>query len=251
MLTPTLDRLMARATARYDWEATLPCTRVLQGANQTTEVTYLDPKNGRPTMIEPWTPLWYYGLGIQIRLQSTDGQPTPTETGSGPSNKPSGGSQEEEEEGGLTPGAAAGIAIGATLLVLLMIGGGIWACLMKRKARKRQQPPPASPPPPSYSPHEVNGEGLPAPAVYKTEIAGHQRPAELYPLHHEAAYGSQVHLAPQELAQPTGDHAMHHTWSPLPTAQAYEMSPHPHPHPHPLTPPTPVYYELEQQRRWL
>ena len=134
MLT-SVDRLMACASPRYDWESTLPCTRVLRGLDQTTSVTYLDPKNGRPTMIEPWTPLWYYGLGIQIRLQAADSvpEPAPTGTGPGPSNSPGGGSQ------GLGAAAAAGIAIGVTLLVLLVIGGAIGACILKRRARQRQQ----------------------------------------------------------------------------------------------------------------
>src|SRR4051812_31854901 len=113
--------------ARFDWESTLPCSRVPEGVKQTTSVTYLDPANGRPTMIEPWTPLWYYGLGIQIRLQSTDAQPAPTGTGSGPSNSPGGSSQ------GLSAGVAAGIAIGGTLLVVMVIGGAIGACLLSRR----------------------------------------------------------------------------------------------------------------------
>ncbi|KAK0750173.1 hypothetical protein B0T18DRAFT_123119 [Schizothecium vesticola] len=244
MLT-RLDRLMACASPRYDWESTLPCTRVLRGLDQTTSVTYLDPKNGRPTMIEPWTPLWYYGLGIQIRLQAADPdpdpRPAPTETGSGPSNSPGGGSQ------GLSAGAAAGIAIGVVLLLLLVIGGAIGACLLKRRARKRQQAQ-VSPPPTSSAPYETDGQGLPASAVYKTEIAGHQRPAELYPLHHEAAYGSQVHLASQELEQPTKIYEavnVPYAWPPPPQPQAYEMSPQAGS----WTPPPPVYEMSSLSRR--
>ncbi|GAB1319344.1 Mid2 domain-containing protein [Madurella fahalii] len=250
--------LMACVTPQWSWESTLPCSRILEGSNQMTEMTYLDPNNGRLSMIVSWTPLWYYGLGIQIRFQSTnaDAQPGPT----GPTNNGnSGGGSPLESAGstqpeGLSSGAVAGIGIGVTLLVLLVIGGTIGVCVFRRRARKRQQTL-ASPPPPSTAPYETDGQGLPASAVYKTEIAGHQRPAELYPLHHEAAYGSQVHLAPQELEQPTkiyeaenGMNMPHGapTSSPLPARQAYELSSYPQN----FSPPTPVYHGgLEQQRQ--
>src|SRR5690348_3657192 len=98
---------MSCVSASSDWESTLPCSHIPQGANRTTSVTYLNSTNGLPFMIEPWTALWYYGLGIQIRLQATDAQPAaPTGTGSGPSNSSGGGNQ------GLSAATAAGIGIG-------------------------------------------------------------------------------------------------------------------------------------------
>ena len=239
---------MSCVTPQWSWESTLPCSRILEDADKMTELTYLNPKNGGLSMLVPWTPLWYYGLGIQIRLQSTNTEAQPGPTGPTNIGNSGGGSQ------GLSSGAVAGIAIGVTLLVLLVIGGAIGVCVFQRRARKRQQAL-ASPPPYSTAPYETEGQGLPASAVYKTEIAGHQRPAELYPLHHEAAYGSQVHLALQELEQPTkiyeagnGMNMPHGapTWSPPPTHQAYELSPHPQN----SAPPTPVYHGgLEQQQR--
>jgi hypothetical protein len=232
---------MACVSSPFTWELTLPCSRVLDGADKQhmSEMTYLDPENGRVSMIVTHAPPWYYGLGIQIRFQSTDADAQP---GPSPTNNNGKNSGEDLSSPGLSSGAAAGIAIGATLLVLWVVGGAIGVCFFRRRARKRkqqQQQALASSPPSSLSaPYETDGQSLPASAVYKTEIAGLERPAELYPLHHEAAYGSQVHLAPQELGatDETGNGMVD-----LPPAyQSYELSSHPRA----FGAPTPVYYHV-------
>jgi len=66
------------STPQFSWESTLPCTLAVEEAAQSTSVTYLDPKNGRPTMIAPRMLAWYYAMGYQVRRQATDTSPTAT-----------------------------------------------------------------------------------------------------------------------------------------------------------------------------
>lgn len=208
-----------------------------------TEMTYLNPENGKLSMIVSFAPLWYYALGIQIRLQSTDAaaQPGPTKPPNNSTDNSNGNNTQ-----GLSTGIAAAIAIGVTLLVVLIIGGAASVCLFRRRARRRQQEQgltsSSSPPPAIDAPYETDGQGLPASAGYNTEIDGRQRPAELYPLRNEAAYGSQVCLAPQELrveqtgrVYEVGSGAGVGRWEQQ--QQAYELGSHPRS----LAPATSVY----------